>query len=257
MNKVEFAVRQLIPLLEKAGVLSAYIASTPEHRKLCSAEQILISNLFEQLVDFTKENDMDMQEIIEKTIRDIVAEQFENNDKLQERLAKLESIVDALLSNYAKNNVEEVLKGDNLIDQLHDIIDEKLQERLAKLESIVGELNATAYSHIRRFEALERTTSNNLSLRLISLEESVHNCVTRREARDVAYETVRDADLDELLGSYVKDKVEEVLHEALRSYVNHVKYRVEEVLKGDDLRDQLHDIIDERLERVEISLKVV
>ena len=136
---------------------------------------------------------MSFEETIEKFVRDIVAEQFENNDKLQ--------------------------------------------ERLAKLESIVGELNATAYSHIRRFEALERTTSNNLSLRLISLEESVHNCVTRREAGDVAYEVIRDADLDELLGSYVKDKVKEVI--------------------DDDFRDRLHDIIDEKLERVEISLKVL
>ena len=152
---------------------------------------------------------MNFEEAFEKLIRDIVAEQFENNDKLQ--------------------------------------------ERLAKLESIVGELNATAYSHIRRFEALERTTSNNLSLRLISLEESVHNCVTRKEARDVAYETVRDADLDELLGSYVKDKIEEVLDED----DSYVKCRVEDVLKGDDFRDQLHDLVEEKLERVEISLKVV
>lgn len=195
MNKIEFAVRQLIPLLEKAGVLSVYIASTPEHRKLCSAEQILISNLFEQLVDFTKENDMDMQEIIEKTIRDIVAEQFENNDKLQERLAKLESIVD--------------------------------------------ELNATAYSHIKRFETLEqRTMGHNLSVRLISLEESVHNCVTRKEARDVAYETVRDADLDELLGSYVKDKVEEVLDD-------------------DEFGDRMNSLITSILDETEFAVKVV
>ena len=120
-------------------------------------------------------------------------------------------------------------------DQLEN--NDKLQERLAKLESIVGELNATAYSHIRRFEALERTTSNNLSLRLISLEESVHNCVTRKEARDVAYEALRDADLDELLGEYVEGKIEEVIDD-------------------DDFRDRLHDIIDEKLERVEISLRV-
>ena len=156
---------------------------------------------------------MNFEEVLEKRIRDIVAEQFENNDKLQ--------------------------------------------ERLAKLESIVSELNATAYSHIRRFEALERTTSNNLSLRLISLEESVHNCVTRKEARDVAYETVRDADLDELLGSYVKDKVEEVLDERLGGYSNHVKCKVEEVLDNDEFSDRLSYLIDERLERVEISLKVV
>ena len=152
---------------------------------------------------------MNFEEVLEKRIRDIVAEQFENNDKLQ--------------------------------------------ERLAKIESIVGELNATAYSHIRRFEALERTTSNNLSLRLISLEESVHNCVTRKEARDVAYETVRDADLDELLGSYVKDKIEEVLNED----DSYIKDKLEEVLEGDYIRDQLHDLVDEKLERVEISLKVV
>ena len=151
----------------------------------------------------------ELEERRKKLIRDIVAEQFENNDKLQ--------------------------------------------ERLAKLESIVGELNATAYSHIRRFEALERTTSNNLSLRLISLEESVHNCVTRKEARDVAYETVRDADLDELLGSYVKDKVEEVLNEDDR----YIKDKVEEVLEGDYIRDQIHDLVEEKLERVEISLNVV
>ena len=156
---------------------------------------------------------MSFEETLEKFIRDIVADQLENNDNFE--------------------------------------------ERFAKLEKLVGELNATAYSHIRRFEALERTTSNNLSLRLISLEESVHNCVTRREAMDVAYETVRDADLDELLGSYVKDKVEEVLDERLGGYSNHVKCRVEEVLEGSDFRDQLHDIIDEKLERVEISLKVV
>ena len=137
---------------------------------------------------------MNFEEAFEKLIRDIVAEQFENNDKLQ--------------------------------------------ERLAKLESIVGELNATAYSHIRRFETLERQTmSNNLAVRLIGLEESVHNCVTRREAGDVAYEVIRDADLDELLGSYVKDKVEEVIDD-------------------DDFRDRLRDIIDENLERVEISVKV-
>ena len=156
---------------------------------------------------------MSFEETLEKFVRDIVAEQFENNDKLQ--------------------------------------------ERLAKLESIVGELNATAYSHIRRFEALERTTSNNLSLRLISLEESVHNCVTRREAMDVAYETVRDADLDELLGSYVKDKVEEVLDEKLGGYSNHVKCKVEEVLDNDEFSDRLSYLIDERLERVEISLNLV
>lgn len=138
---------------------------------------------------------MSFEETLEKFVRDIVAEQFENNDKLQERLAKLESIVD--------------------------------------------ELNATAYSHMRRFEVLEQQRmDNNLSARLIGLEESVHNCVTRREARDVAYEAVRDADLDELLGSYVKDKVEEVLHD-------------------DEFVDQLRYLIDEKLERVEISLRVV
>lgn len=152
---------------------------------------------------------MSFEETLEKFVRDIVAEQFENNDKLQ--------------------------------------------ERLAKLESIVGELNATAYSHIRRFEALERTTSNNLALRLISLEESVHNCVTRKEARDVAYEAVRDADLDELLGSYVKDKVEEVLNED----DSYIKDKVDQVLEGDYVRNQLHELVDEKLERVEISLKVV
>ena len=152
---------------------------------------------------------MSFEETLEKFVRDIVAEQFENNDKLQ--------------------------------------------ERLADLELIVGELNATACSHIQRFDALERRTSNNLSLRLISLEESVHNCVTRREARDVAYETVRDADLDELLGSYVKEKVEEVLNED----DSYIKDKVEEVLEGDYLRDQLHDLVEEKLERVEISLKVV
>ena len=130
---------------------------------------------------------MSFEETLEKFVRDIVAEQFENNDKLQ--------------------------------------------ERLAKLESIVGELNVTAYSHIQRFETLER--------RLIGLEESVHNCVTRKEAGDVAYEVIRDADLDELLGSYVKDKVEEV------------------IVDDDDLRDRLHNIIDEKLERVKISLKVM
>ena len=79
--------------------------------------------------------------------------------------------------------------------------------------------------------------SNNLTVRLIGLEESVHNCVTRREAGDVAYEVIRDADLDELLGSYVKDKVKEVIDD-------------------DDFRDRLHDIIDEKLERVEISVRV-
>lgn len=137
---------------------------------------------------------MSFEETLEKFVRDIVAEQFENNDKLQ--------------------------------------------ERLAKLESIVGELNATAYSHIKRFEALEqRNMSHNIAVRLVGLEESVHNCVTRKEARDVVYEAVSDADLDELLGSYVKDKVEEVL--------------------DDDFRDRLHDIIDEKLENVEISLKVL
>lgn len=138
---------------------------------------------------------MSFEETLEKFVRDIVAEQFENNDKLQ--------------------------------------------ERLAKLESIVGELNATAYSHIQRFEALEqRNMPHNIAVRLIGLEESVHNCVTRKEARDVAYEVIRDADLDELLGSYVKDKVEEVIDD-------------------DDFRDRLHDIIDEKLERVEISMKVI
>ena len=121
-------------------------------------------------------------------------------------------------------------------DQLEN--NDKLQERLAKLESIVGELNATAYSHIRRFETLERQTmSNNLAVRLIGLEESVHNCVTRKEARDVAYEALQDAVLDELLGEYVESKIEEVIDD-------------------DDLRDRLRDIIDENLERVEISVKV-
>ena len=137
---------------------------------------------------------MNFEEAFEKLIRDIVAEQFENNDKLQ--------------------------------------------ERLAKLESTVRILDAAASSHSRRFETLERQTmSNNLAVRLIGLEESVHNCVTRREAGDVAYEVIRDADLDELLGSYVKDKVEEVIDD-------------------DDFRDRLRDIIDENLERVEISVKV-
>jgi hypothetical protein len=67
VNKFEFAVRQLIPLLEKAGVLSLYIASTPEHRKLCSAEQILISNLFEQLVDLTEEKTNELRRTDRKT----------------------------------------------------------------------------------------------------------------------------------------------------------------------------------------------
>lgn len=138
---------------------------------------------------------MSFEETLEKFVRDIVAEQFENNDKLQ--------------------------------------------ERLAKLESIVGELNATAYSHIQRFEALEqRNMPHNIAFRIIGLEESVHNCVTRKEARDVVYEAVRDADLDELLGSYVKDKVEEVLDD-------------------DEFQGRLCYIVDEKLENVEISLKVL
>lgn len=137
---------------------------------------------------------MTFDDMIEKQINSAVADQLENNDKLQERLARLESTLRAL--------------------------DEGL------------------CSHSRRFETLERQTmSNNLSVRLIGLEESVHNCVTRREAGDVAYEVIRDADLDELLGSYVKDKVEEVIDD-------------------DDFRDRLHDIIDEKLERVEISVRV-
>ena len=153
---------------------------------------------------------MNFEEVLEKRIRDIVAEQFENNDKLQ--------------------------------------------ERLADLELIVGELNATACSHIQRFDALEqRNMSHNIAFRIIGLEESVHNCVTRKEARDVAYETVREADLDELLGSYVKDKIEEVLNED----DSYIKDKVEEVLEGDYIRDQLHDLVEEKLERVEISLKVV
>ena len=122
-------------------------------------------------------------------------------------------------------------------DQLEN--NDKLEERLARLESTVRALDVGLCSHTQRFETLERrTVPNNLSVRLIGLEESVHNCVTRREAIDVAYETVRDADLDELLGSYVKDKVEEVIDD-------------------DDFRDRLHDIIDEKLERVEISVKVM
>lgn len=145
---------------------------------------------------------MTFDDMIEKQINSAVADQLENNDKLEERFAKLE-------------------------------------ERMANLESTVRALDAGLCSHSQRFETLERRTmSNNLSVRLIGLEESVHNCVTRKEAGDVAYETVRDADLDELLGSYVKDKVEEVIDD-------------------DDFRDRLNDIIDEKLERVEISMKVI
>ena len=117
---------------------------------------------------------MTFDDMIEKQINSAVADQLENNDKLEERLANLESTVRAL--------------------------DEGL------------------CSHSQRFETLERRTmSNNLSVRLIGLEESVHNCVTRKEAGDVAYEAVRDADLDELLGEYVESKIEETLrsHEML------------------------------------------
>lgn len=145
---------------------------------------------------------MTFDDMIEKQINSAVADQLENNDKLQERLARLE-------------------------------------ERLASVESTVRALDAGLCSHSQRFETLERRTmSNNLSVRLIGLEESVHNCVTRKEAGDVAYEVIRDADLDELLGSYVKDKVEEVIDD-------------------DDFQDRMSYLIDEKLERVEISMKLI
>jgi hypothetical protein len=141
---------------------------------------------------------MDLQEIIEKTIRNIIADQLDNNDKLE--------------------------------------------ERFTRLEKLTGELNSTAFSHIRRFEVLDRlldqrVTPENLELRVARVEEFLDRCPTRSQAKDIAFETVRDADLDALLGSYVEDKIEEVLDD-------------------DEFRDRLHNIIDEKLERVEISMKV-
>jgi hypothetical protein len=59
----------------------------------------------------------------------------------------------------------------------------------------------------------------------------------RSQVEDIAFETVRDADLDVLIGSFVYGKVEEVLDD-------------------DEFRDRLNDIIDEKFENVEISLKV-
>lgn len=52
-----FACQELIPLLEKAGVLNIYIAPVgSHHRSLCSPEQIRISDRLEDLVALTKEN---------------------------------------------------------------------------------------------------------------------------------------------------------------------------------------------------------
>lgn len=144
---------------------------------------------------------MTFDDMIEKQINSAVADQLENNDKLEERFARLE-------------------------------------ERMANLESTVRALDVGLCSHSQRFETLERrTVPNNLSVRLIGLEESVHNCVTRREARDVAYETIRDADLDELLSSYVKDKIEEVLDD-------------------DEFRDRMSSFITSILDETKFTVKV-
>jgi hypothetical protein len=141
---------------------------------------------------------MELQEIIEKAIRDIVAEQLDNNDKIE--------------------------------------------ERFARLEKLTQELNGVAFSHIRRFEALDslldqRTTPENLELRVARVEEYLDRCATRSQVKDIAFETVRDADLDVLIGSFVYGKIEEVLDD-------------------DEFRDRLNYIIDEKFENVEISLKV-
>lgn len=144
---------------------------------------------------------MDLQEIIEKTIRNIVAEQLDNNDKIE--------------------------------------------ERFARLEKLTGELNSTAFSHIRRFEVLDellgqgqRATPENLELRVARVEQAIDKFLTRSQVKDIAFETVRDADMDVLFGSYVKGKVDEQLDE-------------------DEFRDRLNYIIDKKLESVEISLNVV
>ena len=50
------ACKELIPLLDQAGVLNLYIAPAgSHHRTLCSPEQIRISDLLERLIDLTKE----------------------------------------------------------------------------------------------------------------------------------------------------------------------------------------------------------
>ena len=45
----------LVPLLDRAGVLSLYIASTPEMRKLCTEEQLVLSDKLQALVRLSKE----------------------------------------------------------------------------------------------------------------------------------------------------------------------------------------------------------
>ena len=183
MNAVEFAVRQLIPLLDKAGVLNLYIAKTPEHRKLCSPEQVLISDLLEHLVDFTKEkHTMTFEETLEHFVRSVVVDTLENLEQFEALNARL-------------TRVEE---------QVQTLLPETTSARISSLE--------------RRLELFG-------------------NYTTRSQVKDIAFETVRDADMDVLFGSYVEEKIDEQLG-------------------TDEFRDWVHDIIGEKLERVEISLKV-
>lgn len=156
---------------------------------------------------------MDLQEIIEKTIRNIVAEQLDNNDKF------FENLVDRLRGDVVSAN------------------DERLVEMQALLNRVLANIGSLVLENQQLKQKLETfVVPANLEFRVARLEDK--DFLTRSQVKDIAFETVRDADMDVLFGSYVEDKIEEVLDD-------------------DEFRDRLHDIIDEKLERVEISLKVV
>lgn len=49
------AALDLVPLLDRAGVLNLYIADTPEHRKLCTEERLVLSDKLQALVRLSNE----------------------------------------------------------------------------------------------------------------------------------------------------------------------------------------------------------
>jgi hypothetical protein len=74
---------------------------------------------------------MELQEIIEKAIRDIVAEQLDNNDKIEERFARLEKLTQEL-NGVAFSHIRRFEVLDSLLDQR--TTPENLELRVARVE---------------------------------------------------------------------------------------------------------------------------
>jgi hypothetical protein len=189
---------------------------------------------------------MSFEELIEKQTRNIIADQLDNNDKLEERFGRLESGFNAVLSKLGRMLLEiEALKPSlpvNLelrVARVEQHLDhcatrsqaDELFAKFAQLNEAVTTLRRQALdSHPVEFKKFRE-----LEVKVARLEDK--GLITRSQVKDIAFETVRDADLDELFGRYVKDKVDEVLD-------------------NDEFRDRISSLCTSVLDETEFTVKV-